>query len=283
MTVLFWLVSQLPLAWNQACGAALGTLIGALPGRYGERLKANYRNAFPRATASDVRAAARSAGRMMLEMPYFWMRRAPLAHVHVTPANFHEPVTALLARGKGVILLSPHLGGYELLGPLFAQHAKCTVLFKPPRREALKLWVERMRAGTNLAMAPANFRGVRMLLKALLRGEIVGILPDQCPPAGEGAWAPFFNKPAYTMTLVQRLQAQTGASIVLVVAQREAARGHYHIDVQPLTEPLPADPQAATVVLNSHLERLISKAPDQYLWGYNRYRKPGGEAAPRAS
>jgi KDO2-lipid IV(A) lauroyltransferase len=280
MTAIFWLVSRLPLAWAQTIGDWVGALIGALPGLYRERLEANYLRAFPQATRADFKSAAQSAGRMMMEMPYFWMRRDALAPLHISPPEYHRDVSELLQRGKGVILLSPHLGGYELLGPLFAQHAKCTVLFKPPRLEFFRTWVERMRANPNLAMAPANYRGVRMILKALRRGEIVGILPDQCPPAGEGEWTPFFGRQAYTMTLVERLQAQTGASIVFVVAQRLSKRGHYHIHVEPLAGTLPSDPAAATRVLNHHLERLIGLAPEQYLWGYNRYRQPAGVNPP---
>lgn len=276
MTLIFWLVSRLPLAWAQSIGDIVGTLIARLPGRYGQRLRANYLHAFPAATGGDVTLAGRAAGRMMMEMPYFWMRQNGVAPLHIEPQNYEAPVQAALAKGKGVILLSPHLGGYELLGPLFAQHARSTVLFKPPRSDYFRKLVERNRAGQDLAMAPANYRGVRMLLKALRRGEIVGILPDQCPPGGEGEWAPFFGRQAYTMTLVQRLQAQTGATIVLVFAQRLAARASYRIHVEPLDDPLPADPHAATVAINAHMERLIKMAPNQYLWGYNRYKRPTG-------
>jgi KDO2-lipid IV(A) lauroyltransferase len=278
MTTLFWLVSRLPIAWAQAVGALVGTLIARLPGRYGQRLRDNYRHAFPDSTEHDITQASRSAGRMMMEMPYFWMRKNALAPLRIEPASFYEPIAGLLEKGKGVILLSPHLGGYELLGPLFAQHGPCTVLFKPPRNAYLKTWVEKMRAGPDLIMAPANFKGVRMLLKALRRGEVIGILPDQCPPGGEGEWASFFGRPAYTMTLVQKLQAQTGASIVFVCAQR-LGPGHFRIHVEPLPDRLPGCPLAATLSLNQHLERLIRLAPDQYLWGYNRYRRPSGAVA----
>jgi KDO2-lipid IV(A) lauroyltransferase len=279
MTALFWLVSRLPISWAQAFGALVGSLIARLPGRYGQRLRGNYRNAFPDSTERDINQASRSAGRMMMEMPYFWMRKNALTPLRIEPETFYDPVGELLGKGKGVILLSPHLGGYELLGPLFAQHCRSTVLFKPPKNAYLKTWVEKMRAGPELKMAPANFKGVRMLLKALRKGEIIGILPDQCPPGGEGEWASFFGRPAYTMTLVQKLQVQTGASIVFVCAQRLTKGGTFRIHVEPLADVLPSCPRMATLMLNQHLERLIRLAPDQYLWGYNRYRRPSGAVA----
>ena len=276
MTVFFWLLSLLPLNWAQNVGALLGIGIARLPGRYGMRLRQNYVQAFPECSAAQLKEASRAAGRMMLEMPYFWMRANPIKRLHIAPANFHETTNALLAQGKGLILLSPHLGGFELLGPLFAQHGASTVLFKPPRQPWLHAWIERMRSRPNLAMAPATPRGVRMLVKALKRGETIGILPDQCPGGGEGDWAPFFGKDAYTMNLVQRLQAISGAPIVLVFAERLSAARSYHIHMEVLTEPLSANRQDAAICLNARLEQLISRAPTQYLWGYNRYKTPRG-------
>ncbi len=282
MTFLFWLVSRFPLAWLQGFGAKVGVLISRLPGRYGRRLQANYRQAYPDVTPMQIRDASKAAGRMMMEIPFFWMRRDPLKNLPISPADFHVETDAVIARGKGMILLSPHLGGFELLGPLFAKRSRCTVLFKPPNRPALREWVEKHRGGPNLSMAPANVRGVRMLLKALKRGETIGILPDQCPPAGEGEWAPFFGKNAYTMTLVQRLQSLTGAPIVLVFAQRLASGKGYHIHTKVLEEPLPTDPIEAVTQINAHMERYIRLVPEQYLWGYNRYKKPAGQALPMA-
>ncbi|MDR3430192.1 lysophospholipid acyltransferase family protein [Silvimonas sp.] len=276
MTAVFWLLSLLPLSWAQALGAWLGAGAARLPGRYGTRLQQNYLQAFPERTLAQLQEARRAAGRMLLETPYFWMRNNPVEGLNIAPANFHEATDVLLARGKGLILLSPHLGGFELLGPLFAQRYPSTVLFKPPHRPWLRDWVERTRSRPNLAMAPATPRGVRMLVKALKRGETIGILPDQCPGGGEGDWAPFFGKSAYTMNLVQRLQALSDAPIVLVFAERLPGARSYHIHMEVLTEPLSSDRQTAASHLNSKLEQLIARAPEQYLWGYNRYKHPRG-------
>ncbi|GGP17756.1 lysophospholipid acyltransferase family protein [Silvimonas iriomotensis] len=276
MTAIFWLLSLLPLPWAQALGALLGSSVARLPGRYGTRLQQNYLQAYPDSSSIQFREASRAAGRMVLEMPYFWMRENPMSRLDISPANFHETTDALLAQGKGLILLSPHLGGFELLGPLFAQYSPSTVLFKPPHQPWLRDWIERMRSRPNLAMAPATPRGVRMLVKALKRGETIGILPDQCPGGGEGDWAPFFGKPAYTMNLVQRLQAISGAPIVMVFAERLGASCAYHIHLKVLAEPLSTDRQVAAAHLNNQIEQLIARAPTQYLWGYNRYKRPRG-------
>jgi KDO2-lipid IV(A) lauroyltransferase len=142
-----------------------------------------------------------------------------------------------------------------------------------------------MRTRHNLAMAPATPRGVRMLVKALRRGEAVGILPDQVPSGGEGTWAPFFGKPAYTMTLVQRLQQLTGAPIVIVAAERLPRGAGYRGHLRILREGglLPEDASAAAAVINAGIEDLIAVMPTQYLWGYNRFKTPAGVSQPEAA
>jgi KDO2-lipid IV(A) lauroyltransferase len=131
-------------------------------------------------------------------------------------------------------------------------------------------------------MAPATPRGVRMLVKALKRGHAVGILPDQVPSGGEGVWAPFFGKPAYTMSLVHRLHQLTSAPVVAVFAERlphgQGYRGHLRIVNGDGM--LPADPAAAAAAINATIQALIAEAPTQYLWGYHRYKTPAGAPEP---
>ena len=280
MTFLFWLISRLPLAWLQAIGGALGLLAAKVPGRYGKRLTENFRHAFPDATDEMVDEAARSMGRMILEMPYFWTRHTIKAKLY----DFNEVVWPALDRlqdeGRGLIVLTPHLGCFEVLPQSYAMRRPVTVLFKPPHQPWLRDWVERMRNRQNMTSAPANPRGVRMLVKALKRKEAIGILPDQVPIGGEGTWAPFFGRPAYTMTLVQRLQQWSGAPIAIVASIRLPRGGGYRAYLHIIDEALPADPSEAATVINRVVEDLVRLAPTQYLWGYNRYKHPAGAELP---
>ena len=123
-------------------------------------------------------------------------------------------------------------------------------------------------------MAPANHVGVRSLVKALKRGQTIGILPDQVPVLGEGVWAPFFGKQAYTTTLVQRLQSITDAPIYIMAAQRNGIGKGYTVRYQAMKEPLSNDIEIAAAQLNRAMEDMIRLMPTQYLWGYNRYRTP---------
>jgi KDO2-lipid IV(A) lauroyltransferase len=114
-------------------------------------------------------------------------------------------------------------------------------------------------------------RGVRTLYKALRRGEAVGVLPDQVPQLGEGAWADFFGRPAYTITLVRRLQKQTGATVIFCFAERLADAKGYVIHFERYR-----GGELDEAALNREIENLIRRRPTQYLWSYNRYKAPPG-------
>jgi KDO2-lipid IV(A) lauroyltransferase len=145
----------------------------------------------------------------------------------------------------------------------------------------LQDWIIKTRTRKNLTMAPSNQSGLRTLLKALKRGETVGMLPDQVPSMGEGVWAPLFGKPAYTTKLVQRLQSITGAPIFVMAAQRNGIGKGFTIKHQAIKEPLSDDVDLAAAQLNRALEDMIIRMPTQYLWGYNRYRLPRGKPSAR--
>lgn len=281
MTFLFWLISRLPLRVLHAIGGALGLFVARLPGRYGQRLVENFRRAYPQATEAMIAESARHTGRLIMEMPYFWSRKAITVRTDNFDALWAE-TGRLGAAGNGVIVLTPHLGCFEVLPQTHALRRPVTCLFKPPHQEWLRAFVEKMRTRPNIAMAPATPRGVRMLVKALKRGEAIGILPDQVPSGGEGTWAPFYGAPAYSMTLVHRLQQLTRAPIVMVCAERLPRGAGYRGHLRILCDGgmLPEDPAAASAVINATIEALIAIDPTQYLWGYNRYKRPAGAGLP---
>ena len=125
---------------------------------------------------------------------------------------------------------------------------------------------------------PADMRGVRAMLKALKRGEAIGILPDQVPGVGEGEWTEFFGRPAYTMTLVGRLAEQTGAPVLVCFSERLRAGRGYRFTIEPLLDARP--PESPVRALNRSLEHIIRRCPEQYLWSYNRYKVPAGVRPP---
>ena len=124
---------------------------------------------------------------------------------------------------------------------------------------------------------------MRLLLKALKRGEPIGLLPDQVPQQGEGVWADFFGKHAYTMTLPAKLQQLSGARIILAYSERMPFGRGYRILFSSFDGELTGTPVQQAEAINHAMERLIADCPAQYVWSYNRYKTPTGVAAFHAS
>jgi KDO2-lipid IV(A) lauroyltransferase len=225
-------------------------------------------------------AAIAEAGKGLLELPKIWLRPQEEVIARVVKVSGWELVESAWAAGRGILFLTPHMGCFEITAQYYAARKPMTVLYRRPKKDWLAPLVEAGR-GANLKLAPADLSGVRRLLKALKGGEAVGMLPDQVPGKGEGAWVPFFGRPAYTMTLAARL-AETGATVLLAYAERLHYGAGYHLKLFPLSAPLAGDLMQRTAQLNRELEALIRLCPEQYLWGYNRYKEPRGAGAPPA-
>ena len=132
-----------------------------------------------------------------------------------------------------------------------------------------------------LQTLPTNNSGVRGLIRTLRSGGYTGILPDQVPPLGQGVWAPFLGRPAYTMTLLPRLAQQTGAACFLSVCERLPRGEGYVIRFEPIVGTALTDPaapiEAAAAAMNDAIGRLILSLPGQYVWDYARYKEPRGD------
>lgn len=280
MPVVFRFFSVVPLWLLHALGAAMGWVAFAASPTYRRRFMANSARAGYR--FAQVRAAVGHAGRMVAELPRLWLG-APLPCAVVG----HACVDAAYAQGRGVVFLTPHQGCFELSAQAVARgwsasRGPITVLYRPARQAWLARVMETARNRPGMLAVPTTLAGVRQMIKALRRGEAVGLLPDQVPPEGQGQWAPFFGQNAYTMTLAARLAQQTGAAVVLVRCERLAWGRGFATYFEPLAQPLSADMTEALVQINQAMEHLIRQCPGQYLWGYGRYKQPRGEGAPAA-
>lgn len=266
MGLLFRLLARLPLPLLHNLGALAGWLAYGLSPTYRRHLRENT----AQAGVPDCRSeAVAEAGKTICELPRLWLRPHDEVVSRVVKVEGWPHVEAALAAGRGILFLTPHLGCFEICAQYLAKHRPITVLYRRPKQDWLAPIMEQGR-GANLKLAPADMSGVRKLLKALKSGEMVGMLPDQAPKAGEGEWVPFFGRPAYTMTLAARL-AQTGATVLMVHAERLAYGAGYHLHFSP-----PQGGIATPADINREIERLILLRPGQYLWGYNRYKgNPG--------
>ena len=276
LVTLFRLLSTLPLPVLHLFGSAVGWLAYLASPSYRRRLRENLRGA---GFGDHLSAAIAESGKAIVELPFVWCARPERVAAHVTEENY-ALVQASLDQGRGIVFLTPHLGCFEITAQQVALRSPLTVMYRPPRKAALKPLIEGARARANLRLAPANLGGVRMLVKCLRRAELVGVLPDQVPQEGEGVWAPWFGRPAYTMTLPAKLAQLGKADIILVYAERRARGAGFIVRFAPFDGDLSGDAAAQAGVINGAMEQLIARCPAQYFWSYNRYKQPDGIAAP---
>lgn len=267
---------MLPLPLLHVLGSALGWLTFLASPRYRRRLFAHARQAaFPRSVALSSVA---ESGKLVAELPRLWLGRP----VHVEWDGVAH-IEEAMAHGDGLLYLTPHLGCFEVTAQIVAQHfgarMPITVLYRPSRQPWLRELME-ARSRPGLHTAPTTLAGVKQLIKALKQRQAVGLLPDQVPPAGQGVWAPFFGRKAYTMTLSARLAQTAGARMVLIWGERLSWGRGYRIRVRPFRADidgrLAPDAEGAARQINQAMESLVKECPSQYLWSYDRYKAPAG-------
>jgi KDO2-lipid IV(A) lauroyltransferase len=271
--LLLRILSLLPLSALHALGSILGWIIYGMSPTYRRRLKENLALA-GYADARTRRAAIASAGQMLTEVPALWFRpQAEVARLVVRVEGAEAPLAAI-ARKQPVLFLTPHMGCFEITAQYASLQSPITVLYRSPKMRWLEPLMREGRGRGAIRLVPADRSGVRELFAALKRGEVAGFLPDQVPGKGEGEWAEFFGRPAYTMTLAAKLAAREGIACFLAYAKRLPRGAGYEITVRPL--PPKTEGETATRHLNRAIESLIRECPGQYLWSYNRYKTPAG-------
>jgi KDO2-lipid IV(A) lauroyltransferase len=272
-SVLLRLAGKLPLPLLHALGSVLGWLIYGISPTYRRNLRANLLQA-GYTDARTRREAIGAAGKMLAELPAVWFRSH--AEVAAMVRKVHGMEQALAARDekKPLLFLTPHMGCFEITAQYAALHMPLTVLYRPPKMRWLDPLMREGRNRPNVRLVPADMTGVRAILKALREGEAVGFLPDQVPGEGEGDWAEFFGRPAYTMTLAARLAERKGVRCFLAFGRRLPWGRGYEMQLRPLPEK--REGETATRRLNRALEDLVRECPGQYLWSYNRYKVPRG-------
>lgn len=253
-------------------GGLFGRIAYQFDHRFKERIDANVKRAFTSLDRNDLKKltslAIREIGKCLMEAPAIWFNTPQKNFRWVKQCYGWNYVEAALKKKKGIIFLTPHLGCFEITAQYYAHFYPITVLFKRPKQKWLANIVISGRRHSHIHLAEANIQGVKQLMQALKKGEAIGILPDQVPNEGQGVWAQFFNTPAYTMTLVSKLAESSKATVLIGFGHRLSKGQGYEVFIEPLGSD--HSPQG----INDQLELLIRKHPSQYLWNYQRFKKP---------
>jgi len=272
------LIAALPLCIVQMIGASLGLLAYIGSSSYRTLFRSQYDAVITsHQLQSRLWSAVMASGQLFSDSLWIW--RNPKQALHLVEIQNWDLVEAAIHEGHGLVMLTPHLGGFEIIPRVLAQHFPATILYRPSRQDWLNRIVEEGRAYPNMHFVPTNLNGVRQMTRALSKGEAIGILPDQVPSGGDGVWVPFFGRPAYTTPLPARLANRNKTPVIMFTAKRKNLGQGWLMQATRLA-PFSEDATLAATEMNQAIEQAILKAPEQFIWAYNRYKHPAGAELP---
>ncbi|MDP5064684.1 MAG: lysophospholipid acyltransferase family protein [Haliea sp.] len=286
LITLIRLTSKLNLVWAQRMGAAVGSLLYRLPNRSKQVTKANIALAYPQLSIEQREALAHESlqhtGRVALEIPLVWEWPLDRCLSLIREIEGEELLSEARATGKGLLLLAPHLGNWELCGLYFSSQYRMAALFSPPSLPGFEEYMTTCRSRGGSELVPGDRRGLARLIALLREGQVAGILPDQSPRGAGSAYAPFFGIEVRTMTLVSKLLQKSGAVAIMTWCERLPDGSGFKLVVRRCAEGIAdPDPVLATRALNDSVEACVQEAPAQYQWEYKRFRhRPPGEPDP---
>ncbi len=295
------LLTRLPWRWLLRLGDATAARLLRRDSRAARVVRRNLELAYPEllpGQREQMRGSIlRSTVRQTVETLRLWTRPHAENLALIREQHGIEHLDAAIGAGKGVIVAAPHYGNWELLNQWLAARTPLAILYAPPESKVGEAFLQRVRAddgqaageAARITQVRADGAGVRQLFKRLAGGGVVGILPDQQPKRGDGEFGPFFGVDALTMTLIGRLAARSGATVLLAWCERVGSGADddgpgFALHVEPAPAGVAhADPTISVAALNAAIERIARRDPSQYQWTYKRFslRPPGsGEKNP---
>ena len=280
----FKLLASLPLSVLQALGAALGWILSRVPNSRRSAAIVNVARCFPELSAAEQRHLVREAIRhevtTFFETPMVWLGPDARVRSLVKQWNGLEIFEAAMKPGTGAILLTLHQGSFEAGAIPLSATWPIAGIYKPQKGALNDLSVQgRSRYKGVLMSSDAGNIGSQ-LTALTAQGYAVYFMPDQDPPRGRGVFAPFFGHLAHTPKLVPRLaKMRPDLPIVLMWVERlPRAQGfavHFRAPSPGIRDP---DPVKSATALNADFEAFVRSRPEQYWWGYRRFRRrPEGE------
>lgn len=289
------LLTRLPWRWLMRLGDAMAARSLRRDSRESRVVRTNMELVYPQLQKAQreqlVQSIMRNTARQLIETLRLWTRPHADNLALIREQHGSQHLDAAIAAGKGVIIAAPHYGNWELLNQWLASRTPLAILYAPPESKIGEAFLQRVRAddaqADRITQVRAEGAGVRQLFKRLASGGVVGILPDQQPKRGDGEFGPFFAVPALTMTLLGRLAARSGASVLIAWCERidtdNGANGRasgpaFALHVAPVSEAVAdADPAVSVAALNAAVEQVARRDPSQYQWTYKRFSlRPSG-------
>ncbi len=278
------IMARLPLPLIHFIAWPLGMLLVLIPNKQRHCARINVRICLPqysfwRRQYIWMRSLIEIV-KTFLETPRLWMSDPDSVLQLVRKVDGLDAIEQAIKMGKGVILIAPHLGNWEMIGLFLTPQLPMVMMYRPQKNKELDDIIRNGRRRFGGELVPSTRKGLAILLKSLHENKTIGILPDQNPGAGTGVFVPFFGIPANTPVFATRLASRTGAAAFIVTAERLRFGQGYHLKISPTSECLyDQDVEIGAACMNRDMEKIILQRPEQYWWGYNRFRhRPEGEA-----
>ncbi|MDO4997316.1 MAG: lysophospholipid acyltransferase family protein [Neisseria sp.] len=275
--MIFRVLAKLPLSCLHALGELLGRLAFFFAKRDRERIRENLQQAGLPADDAMVRKVLVETAKGGLELPVAFFREPNDISRLFVAVHGWEYVQTALDKQQGLLLITPHLGSYDLAGRFISERLpfSLTAMYKPPKIKAFDAVMQAGRVRGKGRTAPTNLQGVKQVMKALRAGEATILLPDHVPDSrdgGEGVWVDFFGKPAHTMTLAAKLAGVKNVMPLFFVGERLPKGQGFVLHIAPLSGELTGDKEHDARLINANVEEWILCFPEQYLFAYNRYK-----------
>lgn len=279
------LISRLPLGVNQLLGRLLGGLLWRLNTKAVRVTKANITCCYPDKTEAEVAALSKKSVRdmahTMFEMAFIWFAPTDKVLKTIVITEGEELIAQSRENGRGVLLLGPHLGNWEITGLYLASKYKMASMYKPPLIKEYEKFILAARSKTGAELVPTSQRGVARLLSILKKGGVVGVLPDQVPPNKSGEFAPFFGREALTMVLISKMLQKVDVDVYSAYCLRLPESKGYKLVIRKVDEAIySADLSTSLAGLNHSVEMAVADGVEQYQWEYKRFRRlaPGQQS-----
>ncbi|OTG66638.1 lysophospholipid acyltransferase family protein [Acinetobacter silvestris] len=221
--------------------------------------------------AQISRAAIRNELQSYMEFFSIWgsSNAKNISRIHHIEGEhfFHEAMAAK----KGLVLIAPHFGTWEIMNAWFAQHTQMTILYKPIKNAEADEFVRSARSREQAHLVPTDESGVRQIFKALKQGGTTVILPDHTPRVG-GDMVNYFGIPLASSSLSSKLIQKTKAKTLLIYAIRNE-NSNFDMFIEPIDERI-YDGTAieGTRIIHAAIENLIDRYPEHYHWSYKRFK-----------
>lgn len=278
---IFQLLAKLPLPILHQLGNLLGRLAYYVVPRDRKRIADNLVIAkLPHDKRMIIRVLQETAkGGLELSIAFF--RQPEEISALFQKVEGWEYVEQALAKRQGLLLITPHLGSYDLAGRYISERLpfSLTAMYKPSKLKAMDDIMQAGRQRGKGRTAPTNLQGVKQIMKALRQGEATIVLPDHVPDPleGDGVWVKFFERDALTMTLAGKLAQVKNVCPLFFVGERLPHGKGFTLHIAPLSGSLNGDKAHDAQIINDNVEAWIRRFPEQYLFAYNRYKDPTGQ------